>query len=490
MRSQKRSIRIFCDWKSLVAIFLLWAAAAIPSSTQTLTTLASFDGTNGNGVYLANLVQGTDGNFYGVTYHGGPNNGNGCSNLGCGTVFKITPTGTLTTLYNFCAMTNCADGAIPVAGLIQGANGSFYGTTTLGGTSTACGTYGCGTIFEITPTGTLTVLHSFAFTDGLYPSAALILGKDGNFYSTTAEGGANSVGTIYKISQKGTLTTLHSFNGTDGELTNSPLVQATNGNFYGTAVEGGTSGYGTVFEMTPSGIFTVLHNFALTDGALPYAGLVQASNGNLYGTTYLFGSGNYGTVFEITPTGTLTTLVNFDFTNGGEPLAGLVQASDGNLYGTTSAGAGLIGAGGIYQLSLAGTYTQVYNFCLLSQCMDGSIPQAGVIQGTNGDLYGTTSMGGSGTGGGMGTVFSFANNLKPFVVLSPTSGKVGTSVIILGNNLTGSTKVSFNGTSATFKVVSSTEIKTTVPTGAKTGFVSVTTPSGTLKSNVAFRVTP
>ena len=424
-------------WKRICAV-LMCAAAAIASPAQTLKTLASFTGTNGDEPYLATLVQSNNGNFYGTTQYGGTHTGTDCS-LGCGTVFEVSPAGKLTTLYDFCSQANCADGSVPTAGLVQGGNGNFYGTT--------------------------------------------------------VEGGTNSLGTVFGITPAGKLTTLHSFDGTDGALLQAGLIQATNGDFYGTATLGGTGrtcsggGCGTVFKITPGGTLTTLHSFDGTDGEYLYAGLVQATNGNFYGTTYLGGANDYGTVFEITSGGTLTTMHSFDFTDGAEPLGGLVQARTGNFYGTTSAG-GSIGAGTVFEITAAGTLTTLYNFCTATECEDGELPATGLVQGTNGDLYGTTFGGGSGGTLGDGTVFSLAVGLQPFVETRPTSGKVGTAVRILGTDLTGATSVTFNGAAAVFKVVSSSLITTTVPAGATTGNVQVVTPSRTLTSNKKFHVLP
>jgi uncharacterized repeat protein (TIGR03803 family) len=347
-----------------------------------------------------------------------------------GTVFKITPNGTLTTLYSFA---NSTDGGNPLGGLTEAPNGTFYGTTSYGG-GNPCS---CGTVFKITPAGKLTTLHTFVVggSDGNYPQAQLVRGTDGNFYGTTAYGGANGVGVVFKITPDGALTTLHSFAGTDGGNPWGPLVQGKDGDFYGTTLYGGNqcSGdtCGTVFKISASGTLTTLHSFAGTDGNYPQAGLVQATDGNLYGTTVAGGASDDGTVFKISASGTLTTLHSFDGTDGGNPDGGLLQATDGTLYGTTNQG------------------------------------------GASND----------------GTVFSVSVGLGPFVETSPTSGKVGTKVILMGTNLTGATEVTFNGTAAEFTVVSRSEIKTTVPQGATTGKVKVKTPRGTLTSNVVFRVT-
>jgi len=283
------------------------------SPNGTLTTLHSFDNTDGS--FPTALVQASDGNFYGTTKEGGINSClYGGTNYGCGTLFKITPGGMLTTLYNFCTQSRCADGQEP-GGLVQGTDGNLYGTTSAGGNA-ACGG-GCGTIFKITKTGTLTTLHSFDLTDGDNPSAGLIQAGDGNFYGVTYSGGANNrscspgtCGTVFKMTPTGTLTTLHSFDYTDGANPGAPLIQASDGNFYGTTGGGGNcttfaGGCGTVFEMTATGTLTRLHSFDKTDGALPTA-LVQHSNGTFYGTTIRGGANVYhacggycGTIFSL-----------------------------------------------------------------------------------------------------------------------------------------------------------------------------------------------
>ncbi len=309
-----------------------------------------------------------------------------CFGPGCGTVFRTAPDGDdFTLLYTFCSLTDCADGAVPYNALAQDSNGDFYGTTWgVGGPADG------GTVFKITPDGTLTTLHSFcvdypACNDGSNP-LALVLGKDGNFYGTTFSGG--------------------------------------NGQFQG-----------AIFKITPAGKFTTIYSFCsevgCTDGSGPRSGLTLGSDGNFYGTTYFGGVHNEGTIFEITPAGVLITLHSFNGTHGNYPIAGLFQA-------------------------------------------------------TNGIFYGTASEGGS---GGDGTIFSLDVGLGPFVETLPASGKVGTNIIILGNDLTGATSVTFNGTPATFAVVSKSEITVTVPP-TTTGEVRVTTPSGTLTGNVNFRVEP
>jgi uncharacterized repeat protein (TIGR03803 family) len=262
-------------------------------------TLTTIGGTGGQSP-LAGLIQGKDGNFYGTTARGGANTR--CTprpgyHVSCGTVFKITPTGSVTTLVSF----SQATGFNPSSPLIQGTDGNFYGTTPEGGANYP----GFGTIFKITPSGTLTVLHSFDGTDGEKSFAALVEGSDGNFYGTTSFGGGapNFVGTVFRITPTGTLTTLHSFNGSDGSGADAALIQATDGNFYGTTSGVGFNNLGTVFKITPGGTLTVLHSFDGTDGELSSASLVEGANGDLYGTTE-FGANSAcsegcGTIFSL-----------------------------------------------------------------------------------------------------------------------------------------------------------------------------------------------
>jgi len=475
--------------KRACAVFVLCAATAITLPAQTFTSLHSFDIADG-GYPRSGLVQATDGDLYGTSSNGGAN----CAPYGCGTVFKITPSGTLTTLYSFCSQggTNCTDGEYPDAGLVQATNGDFYGTTSVGGGSQSpCpGTVvvGCGTLFEITPGGTLTTLYTFCSqsgcTDGANPQGGLVQATDGNFYGTTRNGGVFNFclsfagcGTVFKISPSGTLTTLYSFCAqygcTDGVYPDAALVQGTDGNFYGTTYNGGANGGGgTVYKITPTGTLTTLYSFcgetACADGFEPDATLIQATNGDFYGTTYGGGANNYGTVFKVTPSGSLTTLYSFcsqsGCTDGAILQGGLVQATDGNFYGTTEYG-GAKDDGTVFKITPSGALTTLYGFCPQSGCADGEYPQSGLVQHTNGDFYGTTYRGGA---NGDGTVFSLSVGLGQFVEIVPTSGNVGTAVNILGTNLTGASTVTFNGTAAVFTVVSPSLITTAVPVGSTT----------------------
>ena len=507
----------FDHGKRAYAVLVL-CATAIALPAQDFHHLDSFNYTDGS-YPQAGLVQAADGDLYGTTT-GGP------EGLLGGTVFKITPGGTLTTLYSFCSQSDCADGASPTAALVQATNGSFYGTTLYGGASPVgnCSPNGCGTVFKMSPCGTLTTLHSFcsqsACADGYLPEAGLVQAAYGDLYGATLVGGANAGpygaggGTVFKITPGGTLTTLYSFcsqSGCRDGFGPSGLVQATNGDFYGTtggsvpATITGAGTYGTVFKITASAALTTLYRFCkqtgCPDGAHPGAGLVEAANGDFFGTTMLGGANcapsGCGTVFKITPSGTLTTLYSFcsqsGCADGERPQAALIQGTDGNLYGTTYGG-GASGGGTVFKITPTGMLTTLFTFCGLGVfgCTDGETPLAGLVQATNGDFYGTTGNGGASNKcyNGCGTIFNLSEGLGPFVKTLPASARVGTAIMILGTSLAGAASVSFNGTEAVFAVVSSAEIATVVPFGATTGEVKVRTPSGTLSSNGPFRVLP
>ena len=478
--------------KRIGMVGVLCLASVVSLAAQNFTNLVGFDYTDGAYPYYGSLIQGPDGNYYGMTSAGGT--------MGQGTIFKISMSGELTTLYSFCSQGfPCSDGQQPYGGLSLGTDGYFYGTTSNGGANSL------GTVFKMTTGAKLTTIYSFCpsgfpCSDGYFPYAGLVQGTDGNFYGMAQQGGANGFGTVFKITPVGALTTLYSFcllsACADGSLPQAPLIQATDGNFYGTTPGGGAHGAGTVFRITPAGALTSLHSFNSTDGAVPYAGLVQASNGALYGTTADGGRRDVGTIFEITLTGKLRTVYNFCSIpycpDGSVPYGGLVQATDGNLYGTTLAG-GATSNGVIFELSSDGTLTTLYSFCAdgYPNCGDGYDPFAGLVQATNGNFYGTTLEGGDLTCSapfGCGSLFSLAIGLTPFVKTLPGAGRVGAKVGILGNDLTGAMQVTFNGTAAQFTVPSATLIVTSVPAGATTGTIKVTLPGGTLSSNVPFYV--
>ena len=410
-----------CGSKSFLVFFMAMAVAvAILPGLEAQTNLTVLHDFNNGQNPDAALVQGNDGNFYGTTYTGGAYND--------GTVFKISPSGTMTTLVSF----NGANGAEPQAALVQGSDGNFYGTTVGGGTQLF------GTVFKVTPSGTLTTLHSFnGGNTGYYPNVALVQGSDGNFYGASvstifritptgsltnlAAFGANCLmqgsdgnfygqqtggnGTIFRITPTGTVT---NFAGSSGSGLMNSIVQGTDGNFYGTKLNGGSTTLGLIWEMTPSGTFTILYTFTGgSDGLYPNA-LVQGSDGNFYGTTGNNSNGNYkGAVFQYTLSGTLTTLASFSGVDGAQPSVGLVQGNDGNFYGTTYSG-GAANHGVVFNVTSSGTLTTMYSFD-----SDGDEPYAGLIQGTDGNLYGTTLYGGTLNGllaANAGTVFKITTN--------------------------------------------------------------------------------
>jgi uncharacterized repeat protein (TIGR03803 family) len=462
------------------------ALTAIASHAQVFKTLVQFNGSNG-GNPSAPLLQGMNGNLYGTTEAGD-------SADPYGTVFEMTPAGASGTLYTF---SGAADGQFP-AGLALASSGNFYGTTV--GIGRGCAAVNCGTVFKITPSGKLTTLHTFDSSDGADPSA-LALGIDGNFYGATPSGGkiescvdnyVAGCGTLYKITPAGQLTTLYVFclqtGCPDGEDPYAQLVQASNGIFYGAARTGGNSikicHCGTIFQITATGTFSVLHEFVNTDGANPDS-LIQGSGGLLYGTT-LAGGDAFGTIFQLSTAGTLTTLYDFPSQSVGQYPNGVIQATDGNFYGTTSAG-GQNGYGTIFELTPAGVFTLLHSF----SGADGEYPGAQLFQATDGKFYGTTTFGAmSNCTGGCGTAFSLDMGLAPFVEFVVKAGKVGKTVEILGQGFDGATSVSFNGVAATFEVRSNTFLTATVPAGATTGYVTVETSSGTLASNVPYQVIP
>ena len=492
-------------WKTTWASLFLCAAIAVPASAQKVTTLVDFEAADG-GSPQAPLVQGRDGNFYGEA-------GGGDGSCHCGTLFKLTPTGSLTVIHNF---TGQSEGSYPRGGLILGTDGNFYGTTLQGGT------YNYGTFFKVTPTGQVTTIYTFSNQgkDGYNPRSGVIQGRDGAFYGTTFDGGANecndmNCGTIFKITPDGTLTTLHNFDFSEGTNPSGGLIQGADGAFYGTALYGGDpkcyvayeqDGCGVVFKMDFQGNVTVVHQFEMYDGADPVS-LIQGNDGNLYGMTSFGGNldcdspDGCGTVFRIRPNGKLSTIHKFNGArDGGFPTGQLIQATDGSLYGAAEwSGNNPCSApnghpcGTVFRVVPGGTFSTLYSFCEQPGCADGSWAQGSLIQDTNGLLYGTTFEGGDQTcapGFGCGTVFTLDMGLGPFVSFVRNYGRVGQTGGILGQGFNGTTSVTLNGVPASFNVISDTYLVATVPPGAITGYVTVTTPSGTLTSNKPFVVLP
>jgi uncharacterized repeat protein (TIGR03803 family) len=467
-------------WRKLLGLAVVWAAVSVPASAQVFTKLHNFNsGLNGCNP-SAPPVQGRDGNLWGTTAECG-------KTARAGTVFRMTPGGALTTVHGF---DGAKGGAEPAVAVVLGTDGLFYGDTFGGGVNLN----GHAVVFKLTAGGSFFVLHDFQPATQFSPQGALTEGADGNYYGTTRYGGTNLLGTVFKISSRGSLTTLYNFDGVHGANPTNRLVLGTDGQFYGTTFD--DSGNGNVFKISSTGTLTVLHRFAGPDGKNPVS-LIQAKDGNFYGTAFHGGANTCGTfgcgaIFKITRRGVFTKLYDFDGTHGAQPND-LTQGTDGNLYGTAAFGGsgtncGTYGCGTIFQIPIAGVLTVLHNF----DNNDGSLPAGALAQHTSGKFYSTTELGGpnsAGCGGfGCGTVFSLDMGLGPFIKTVPTSGKVGAKVGILGTGLTGATSVTFNGTAATFTVVSDTYISAIVPTGATTGLVQVVTPSSTLSTYVNFRV--
>jgi uncharacterized repeat protein (TIGR03803 family) len=368
------------------------ASASVANAQPGFAILHSFTGSPTDGALpYAGLIQGPDGTLYGTTFSGGDFNSPG-------TVFQMAPDGSgFTILHSFAGSPN--DGAGPYAGLIQGPDGTLYGTTYGGGG----GANSVGTVFKMAPDGSgFTILRKFTVSpnDGAEPYASLIQGPDGTLYGTTLYGGTNDAGTVFQMAPDGSgFTVLHSFTGpTDGAAPYAGLIQGPDGTLYGTTYDGGANGGGTVFQMAPDGSgFTVLHSFTgPTDGARPYAGLIQGPDRTLYGTTFYGGTYGAGTIFQMAPDGSgFTVLYSFTgVTDGAGPYAGLIQGPDGTLYGTTYYGGGANNGGTVFQMAPDGSgFTVLHSFA--GYTTDGAGPYAGLIQGTDGKLYGTTLSGGN-----------------------------------------------------------------------------------------------
>jgi uncharacterized repeat protein (TIGR03803 family) len=369
---------------SVLALVLGLAALATQSAhAQTFTVLYNFTGGSDGGTPLAAVID-VNSNLYGTTYNGA---------AGFGTVFKVNQKGKEVVLHSF----NYTDGGYLFGSLIRDKAGNLYGTTELGGTS------GSGTVFKLDTSHRERVLYNFAGgADGASPIAGLVRDGKGSFYSTTSQGGTANVGTVFKLDAGGVKTVLYSFTGgLDGAFPlYGSLVMDSVGNLYGTTNQGGASGFGTVFKVSMAGKETVLYSFkGSKDGEYPRSGLVRDKNGNFYGTTNEGGASSSGTVFKLSKSGKETVLYSFaGGADGMSPLGGLVRDTTGSLYGTTQLG-GTAGNGTVFKVSGKGRETVLHSFNIAT---DGGFPSAGLVRDNKGNLYGTA--GGGGTGGS-GTVF-------------------------------------------------------------------------------------
>jgi uncharacterized repeat protein (TIGR03803 family) len=429
-------------------------------SGPSIATLLSFNHETGGAIPWSALVWGSDGNMYGATEAGGDLSCGYMSSLsGCGTIYKSDTSGNMTTLHSF----DGTDGAYPIASLMATTTGLLYGTTIYGGSNTSqCqvpGTStaaGCGTVFSFGASAGFTSILSFGpFNSplGAGTDASLTQANGGTLYGANEVGGNTSCtgtlgtesesgcGGIFSISSSNVPSPLHTFSGSDGAYPTAGLLLQSDGNFYGTTSGGGTltcssyasPGCGIVFQMSESGIIKTLHSFTLTDGANPYSPLILGADGSMYGTTLFGGSSSCsggaqwqgcGLIFKIDTAGNFQSLHSFSGPDGAYPT-GLMQASDGYFYGTTESGgdtscAGRYGpgCGALFRMDSAGNVTILYAFTGKS---DGSWPESGVIQGTDGNFYGTTAYGGLNDDGVIFRLSNLASLKSGAIAASDTS---------------------------------------------------------------------
>jgi uncharacterized repeat protein (TIGR03803 family) len=436
---------------AVLSCFLLLALGI--GHAQVPDFIFNFGGQNG-ATPVSVPVQGLDGKLYGVTGQGGQ--------YGQGTIYSVTTAGVQTVLHDF----NVSDGSWP-AGLMLATDGNFYGSTYYGGT------YGYGVLFKMSPSGTVSVLHQFTGAQMVYPGPP-IEASDGNLYGSTGNTSAGN-GNLYKLTLSGSVSTF--FNVGLGFL-----VQGSDGDLYDAVERTNANLCGEILKISLKGSVLSKHSFSCSpDGNTPNASLVEGYNGRYYGTTFGGGTNSAGMIFE------LGGPVLHEFAGGttdGEAPDGIVQATDGILYGLTSYG-GVYSTGTFFKITTSGVYTHLYDW----PASEGAIwAMPGLMQHTDGKLYGVTGYGGTQQNG---TVFTMDIGQGPFIAFVRNSGKLGSVAQILGQGLTGATGVTFNGIpAASFSVVSGTNLTAVVPSGATTGPVVVTTPAGTLTSNKTFRVTP
>jgi uncharacterized repeat protein (TIGR03803 family) len=463
----------------MLAAMVMFAGTALPSQAQTPTTLHSFQlGSTDACEPEDNIVQGRDGNMYGV--------GVSCGTIS-GAVYKISPAGTESVVFNFpSGWSSC------FSGLTIGSDGNFYGTCFTTPT-------GNGSIFQLTPAGVFTDKHDFTGTNGdTEPVYGPIQATDGNFYGVTGDY-PFSCGNVYKLTSAGVYTNLHTFSGSDCGPASS-LFQASDGQLYGTlfacAINSGI-GNGCVYKISTAGVFNEIFGFSSSTGEQPCTGVIQAKNGNLYGATQAGAANNSGSIYKLTTAGVFTDLHDFNNTtdascgdNVGRTTVNLTQVTDGNFYGVNGIN-GPSGGGSIYKLTSANVFTA---FLFPSPFVDGDAPLSTLLQNTNGLLYGTTPSGGPPSCNPcQGVFYSVATGDAAFVNLEPTqkTAIVGTKVGMFGQGFSSASVVKFGGVASVSVTLSGTTYLTAkVPVGAHTGSVTVTTGSTTLTTPQAFKVKP
>jgi uncharacterized repeat protein (TIGR03803 family) len=429
----------------------LWFAGVVAFG-QTPSVLYRFTTSSGGCGPESTLTEVRPGVFFGTTF-------GGVGSATNGTIFTITSAGQYIELHDFDKQT---EGANPQGALLNASNGNLYGITT--GQVNLIDP----TIFRSDQLGNVTLLYTFAggAQNFLQPSP-LIEANNGNLYGTTSQyaDAEGNEGTFFEMTPGGSVNVLHTFNG-EG-TPNGPVIQATDGNFYGLTTAG-------AYRLTSAGAFTPFSSI----GTQPFGSLFQAANAKLYGVN------EAGSLFDLTLAGVPTNLYDFTFGNdGGVPSTALMQATDGNLYGTTSQ-YGTSGLGTIFRLTPTGSLTTLYEFTSAEGGVSFS-PDPAMIQGSNGVLYGLAS-------GSCGSIYSLNLGLtapKPHIkFFYPASGAVSTVIRLTGANFLGATSVEFHGVKAKFGVRGADYIVAVVPAGATSGSISVTTPNGTVISQTSFTV--
>lgn len=392
---------------ALVAMFL--GASAVKASTTEV--IYSFAGEEDGEYCDTDVAVDAQGNLYGTSVLGGE--------FGGGTVWELSPVGggwVHTVLYSF---TGGADGGEPYKGVTLDSAGNLYGTAVTGGAGSCEG--GCGVTYKLTKSGntwTQRVIHSFSGgADGSGPGSRIALDKRGNVYGMTPTGGADGLGTIYQLRPKPNgnfgLRVIHTFTGgADGSSGSAGKLVLRGGHIYGAATSGGTNGSGAVFELTPTSVgewdLKTLYSFqGVPDGVFPYGALLFDSAGNIFGTTYYGGTAGLGAIYKLTPTvaGEWTETVLYSFqsgTDGNSSISNLVSDAAGNLYGTTSEGG--LGSGTIFELSPQpnDNWTESIPHSFQGS-PDGAFPYAGMV-GSGAIFYGATVHGGV---NGDGAIYKF-----------------------------------------------------------------------------------
>jgi len=479
------SVRISPSSLAAIALALLMIALliafALPARAQTYTPLYDFNGPQWLESPLGQLALGRDGNFYGMTFVGDE-------------IYQMSPYGGEATLW--IGPNQYSYGVQCQYGLTLGPDGLLYGPCMDIGQDW---NNGSGAIFRFDPSqgqNGFTVIYSFPVLGCSVQPNSLTLFTDGNFYGTTqgSNCGSAGLGTFFKITPSGTLTTLHTFQGgpNDGAYPNA-VTLGNDGNFYGTSAHGGPSNGGTLFKITPKGKLTMLYIFDSNGGPNePDAPPTQGADGKWYGTTWYGGTYNNGIVYQLAGK-TIKILHSFNYTtdNAGYPNFTLTLGTDGHFYSPSQdTNMGGYGPESIFGITTGKkpVYSDLFNWnpnCGNTDA-NGCFPTSPLAPHPNGNFYGTTSIGGGVTDGGV--FYSFSMGFKPYIITQFPLGKKGTSTGIFGVGLTGTTAVDFNGVSAQFSVESDTYLTAKIPTGATTGYVTVTTPSGTLKSATKFKV--